>query len=95
MTLGWWDQLAAALQAANRITEADKDDRCTDAEVRRSVVYTREDVTMAVALRKSRQLEPELLQKQPQLRLRLAVASEHELAAIGGRDVHVDQSDEP
>jgi hypothetical protein len=45
---GWWDQLAAATQAANRITEGAKDDRYTDDEVRRSAVYTREDLTLVV-----------------------------------------------
>lgn len=47
---GWWDRLAASVQAANRITEAGKDDQYTTAELKRSIVYTREDLAMIVVL---------------------------------------------
>jgi hypothetical protein len=50
MKAGWWAQLAAELQARNRITEAHKNDQYSDAEVRRSVVYAREDVAGIFAL---------------------------------------------
>jgi hypothetical protein len=40
--------------------------------------------------RLSRQLEPERVEQQAELGLRLGVAREHELTSVGGRDVHVD-----
>jgi hypothetical protein len=50
MKQGWWDRLAASVQAANRITEDAKDDKYTADHVKRSIVYTREDLAMIVVL---------------------------------------------
>ena len=46
----WWHALAGDLQARNRASEALKDDRYTDDDVRRSAVYTREDISFLIGL---------------------------------------------
>ncbi len=48
MSSNWWDSLAAAVQSANRISEAAKDDQYEGREVKRSIVYAREDLALVV-----------------------------------------------
>jgi hypothetical protein len=46
----WWLAQAARLQEMNRASEEAKGDEYTDQVVRRSTVYTREDLSMIVSL---------------------------------------------
>lgn len=42
----WWDTLAFSVQAANRASEAEKSDEYEVRAVKRSIIYTREDVAL-------------------------------------------------
>lgn len=44
-----YDERAGRLQDMNRITEGEKGEQYDEAVVRRSIVYTREDITMVVS----------------------------------------------
>lgn len=47
----WWMEQAARLQAAGRESEAGKKwDEYEESDVQRAIIYTREDITMVVAL---------------------------------------------
>ena len=48
--MNWWVRNAGNLQNAGRVSEDIKDDRYTTNTVKRSIVYSREDLVMAVSL---------------------------------------------
>lgn len=45
----WWDKKAGQLQQTGRITESAKDDSYSAAEIKRAIVYTREDIILVVS----------------------------------------------
>ena len=45
----WWDERAAQLQRMGRDGERTKTDTYSDDEVRRAIIYTREDVVLLVS----------------------------------------------
>lgn len=57
MTPVYWDLLAAAIQQRNRESEGAKGDIYTDEEVRRSAVYSREDLVLIVSYLSSANLQ--------------------------------------
>lgn len=44
----WWDMLAGDLQRRGRESEGEKGEEYSDAEANRAMVYTREDLILAV-----------------------------------------------
>ena len=47
--MSWWDEKAVRWQELNRFGEAEREIEFSETTVRRSIVHTREDITMVVA----------------------------------------------